>query len=107
MPAKLHRFERRDPADRLLIMTAIELAGPPVAYDDRIARFGKKHGTQYGFVAGAAYCISDVTRGAGAKRADLLASVSVSPPTSVAKFIKLPKSGMRDRFSWRRSRRRR
>jgi len=41
--------EHRDPADRLLIATAIELACPLVTYDQRIAHFGKKHGRQYGF----------------------------------------------------------
>jgi len=50
---QLHQLEHRDPADRLLIATAIELACPLITYDDRIARFGKKHGTQYRFVAGA------------------------------------------------------
>ena len=50
---QLHHLEHRDPADRLLIATAIELACPLVTYDDRIARFGKKHGTQYRFIAGA------------------------------------------------------
>ena len=50
---QLHHLERRDPADRLLIATAIELACPLVTYDDHIVRFGKKHGTQYGFLAGA------------------------------------------------------
>jgi PIN domain nuclease of toxin-antitoxin system len=49
---QLHHLEHRDPADRLLIATAIELACPLVTYDDRIARFGKKHGTQYRFIAG-------------------------------------------------------
>jgi PIN domain nuclease of toxin-antitoxin system len=46
---RLHRLEHRDPADRLLIATAIELACPLVSYDDRIARFGERHGGQYGF----------------------------------------------------------
>jgi len=50
---QLHHLEHRDPADRLLIATAIELACPLVTYDDRIARFRKKRGTQYRFVAGA------------------------------------------------------
>jgi PIN domain nuclease of toxin-antitoxin system len=47
---QLHHLEHRDPADRLLIATAIELACPLVTYDERIARFGKKHGRQYRFV---------------------------------------------------------
>ena len=39
----------RDPADRLLIATAIELACPMVTYDERIERFGRAHGRRYGF----------------------------------------------------------
>lgn len=50
---QLHHLEHRDPADRLLIATAIELACPLVTYDERIARFGKKHGRQYRFAVGA------------------------------------------------------
>jgi PIN domain nuclease of toxin-antitoxin system len=46
---QLHRLEHRDPADRLLIATAIELACPLVTYDVRIARFGRRHGKQYRF----------------------------------------------------------
>jgi PIN domain nuclease of toxin-antitoxin system len=46
---QMHHLEHRDPADRLLIATAIELACPLVTYDERIARFGKKHGRQYRF----------------------------------------------------------
>jgi PIN domain nuclease of toxin-antitoxin system len=42
-------LEHRDPADRLLIATSIELACPMVTYDERIARFGEAHGRQYGF----------------------------------------------------------
>ena len=33
----------------MLIATAIELACPLVSYDERIVRFGKRHGRQYGF----------------------------------------------------------
>ena len=44
-----HHLEDRDPADRLLIATAIELACPLVSYDERIVRFGRRHGRQYGF----------------------------------------------------------
>ena len=47
---QLHRLEHRDPADRLLIATAIELGCPLVTYDERIAGFGRKHGRQYRFV---------------------------------------------------------
>lgn len=50
---RLHHLEHRDPADRLLIATAIELACLLVTYDERIARFGKKHGRQYRFAVGA------------------------------------------------------
>jgi PIN domain nuclease of toxin-antitoxin system len=46
---QLHHLEHRDPADRLLIATAIERACPLVTYDDRIMRFGEAHGSQYGF----------------------------------------------------------
>jgi PIN domain nuclease of toxin-antitoxin system len=49
---QLHHLEHRDPADRLLIATAIELACPLVTYDERIARFGNKHGRQYQFAVG-------------------------------------------------------
>lgn len=50
---QLHHLEHRDPADRLLIATAIELGCPLVTYDERIARFGKRHGRQYRFAVGA------------------------------------------------------
>jgi PIN domain nuclease of toxin-antitoxin system len=50
---QLHHFEHRDPADRLLIATAIELASPLVTYDERIVRFGQKHGRQCRFTARA------------------------------------------------------
>jgi PIN domain nuclease of toxin-antitoxin system len=46
---QLHRLEHRDPADRLLIVTAIELACPLVTYDERISRFAKRYGTQHRF----------------------------------------------------------
>jgi PIN domain nuclease of toxin-antitoxin system len=46
---RLHPLEHRDPADRLLIATAIELACPLVTYDERINQFGRRHGRQYGF----------------------------------------------------------
>ncbi len=48
---ELHHLEHRDPADRLLIATAIELDCRLVTYDDRILRFGKRHGRRYGFSA--------------------------------------------------------
>jgi PIN domain nuclease of toxin-antitoxin system len=44
-------LDHRDPADRLLIATAIELACPLVTYDERILRFDERHGRQYGFTA--------------------------------------------------------
>jgi len=50
---QLHHLEHRDPADRLLIATAIELACPLVTYDERIVRFGKRHGRQYRFAVDA------------------------------------------------------
>ena len=50
---QLHHLEHRDPADRLLIATAIELACPLVTYDERILRFADRHGRQYGFAASA------------------------------------------------------
>ncbi len=50
---QLHHLEHRDPADRLLIATAIELACPLVTYDERIVRFGERHGPQYRFTVGA------------------------------------------------------
>ena len=46
---QLHPLDHRDPADRLLIATAIELACPLVTYDQRITHFGERHGRQYGF----------------------------------------------------------
>jgi PIN domain nuclease of toxin-antitoxin system len=47
---QLHHLEHRDPADRLLIATAIELDCPLVTYDERIARFGENHGREHRFV---------------------------------------------------------
>jgi PIN domain nuclease of toxin-antitoxin system len=46
-------FEQRDPADRLLIATAIELGCPLVTYDTRIAKFAKRHGRSAGFAVAA------------------------------------------------------
>ena len=48
---RLHHLEHRDPADRLLIATAIELGCPLLTYDERILRFAAAHGSQYGFKA--------------------------------------------------------
>jgi PIN domain nuclease of toxin-antitoxin system len=50
---QLHRLEHRDPADRLLIATAIELACPLVTYDERITGFGRRYGRQYRFAVRA------------------------------------------------------
>jgi len=50
---RLPHLRHRDPADRLLIATAIELACPLITYDARITRFGEQHGTECGFVTGA------------------------------------------------------
>lgn len=46
---RLHHLDHRDPADRLLIATAIELGCPLVTCDQRIRDFGVRHGAQYGF----------------------------------------------------------
>jgi PIN domain nuclease of toxin-antitoxin system len=45
----LHHLEYRDPGDRLLIASAIELACHFVTYDERIRQFGRSRGEQYGF----------------------------------------------------------
>jgi len=45
----LHRLEHRDPADRLLIATAIDLDCPMVTYDDRMRRFAARYGARYRF----------------------------------------------------------
>jgi len=50
---RLRELKHRDPADRLLIASAIELACPLVTYDERILRFGERYGASYGFVARA------------------------------------------------------
>jgi PIN domain nuclease of toxin-antitoxin system len=44
-------LRHRDPADRLLIATAMRNGCPLVTYDDRILRFGRDRGSQYGFSA--------------------------------------------------------
>jgi PIN domain nuclease of toxin-antitoxin system len=46
---RIHGLEHCDPADRLLIATAIELGCPLVTYDDRISRFSQKHGHELSF----------------------------------------------------------
>jgi len=50
---QLRHFEHRDPADRLLIATAIEHAAPLVTYDERIVGFSRRYGRRYGFTATA------------------------------------------------------
>ena len=45
----LNHLEHRDPADRLLIATAIDLGCPLVSYDERILQFSKKAGRQHSF----------------------------------------------------------
>ncbi len=47
---QLQNLEHRDPGDRLLIATAIELRCPFVTYDDAIMKFEKSGGRQHGFV---------------------------------------------------------
>jgi PIN domain nuclease of toxin-antitoxin system len=50
---RLHPFENRDPADRLLIATAIDLGCSLITYDARITGFAARHGRQHRFaVAG-------------------------------------------------------
>jgi PIN domain nuclease of toxin-antitoxin system len=46
---QLIRLEHRDPADRLLVATAIEIACPLVTYNERIERFARKYGRNCGF----------------------------------------------------------
>ena len=48
---QLYHLEHRDPADRLLIATAIELRCPLVTYDERITRFYERYGRRYEFAA--------------------------------------------------------
>jgi PIN domain nuclease of toxin-antitoxin system len=42
-------LDHRDPADRLLIATALGLGCPLITHDDRIRRFAKGRGKQLGF----------------------------------------------------------
>lgn len=42
-------FAQRDPADRLLMATAMELHCPLVSYDRNIAQFAKRYGHRLGF----------------------------------------------------------
>lgn len=49
LACRLHHLPHQDPADRFLIATAIRFDCPLVTYDDRIQRFGRDRGAQYGF----------------------------------------------------------
>jgi PIN domain nuclease of toxin-antitoxin system len=44
-------YDGGDPADRILIATAIELDCPFVTYDTHIRQFAKRHGRRHGFSA--------------------------------------------------------
>ncbi len=46
---QLQNLAHRDPGDRLLIATAIELGCPMVTYDAPIINFANGSGRQYGF----------------------------------------------------------
>jgi PIN domain nuclease of toxin-antitoxin system len=46
---QLHHLVQRDPADRLLVATAIELNCPLVTYDPQIVEFAETHGKSYKF----------------------------------------------------------
>ena len=48
---RLDGLENREPGDRLLIATAIELACPLITYDARISQFGTNYGPAHGFSA--------------------------------------------------------
>jgi PIN domain nuclease of toxin-antitoxin system len=50
---KLHHLDHRDPADRLLIATAVGRKAMLVTYDERITGFAQKYGRRYGFAAGS------------------------------------------------------
>ena len=45
------RYDGGDPADRMLIATAVELNCPLITYDARILQFAQRHGRRYGFTA--------------------------------------------------------
>ena len=46
---RLDPFAHRDPADRLLMASAIGLGCPLITYDARIANFARRHGRRHGF----------------------------------------------------------
>jgi PIN domain nuclease of toxin-antitoxin system len=60
---RLEGLEHRDPADRLLIATAIALSCPMVTYDARIATFAAEFGRVHGFTV--ANDAAPVERGIG------------------------------------------
>ena len=45
----LSDLSHADPADRLLVATAIDLGSPLITYDERIIAFATSHGSRYGF----------------------------------------------------------
>jgi PIN domain nuclease of toxin-antitoxin system len=49
----ISQLEYRDPPDRILITTAVELACRLATYDERTLRFVADYGRQYGFAARA------------------------------------------------------
>ncbi len=46
---EISEFDRRDPGDRLLIATSIDLGCPLVTYDTRITAFAEAAGQSHGF----------------------------------------------------------
>jgi PIN domain nuclease of toxin-antitoxin system len=50
---QLAHLDHRDPADRLLIATAIEQQATFITYDERIEAFGRRYGRRYGFALNA------------------------------------------------------
>jgi PIN domain nuclease of toxin-antitoxin system len=50
---QLAHLDHRDPADRLLIATAIEQQATFITYDERIETFGRRYGRRYGFAVNA------------------------------------------------------
>jgi len=50
----LDGLDHRDPADRMLIATAVDLGCPLVTYDERTIAFGEQEGRRHGFSVAAA-----------------------------------------------------
>ena len=46
---RFHPFAHRDPGDRLLMATAVELGCPLVTYDRRMVEFARRYGSQHRF----------------------------------------------------------